>query len=209
MSRRGSRSASTSSSRPSPTARCRSRRARRSSSRPTQSTGSPRTSGSPCSCCSTAAAAGPRSVRVFVTGATGFLGRHLVPLLVERGDDIVALVRPATEASWLEERGVRIVRGELLGGDAVPAARGAELVFHLAGVVAHERRDLSRLVRGNVEGLRLALEAAPSGARFVHVSSVAAIGPAPAPDRPATEEQPFPLHAGRYPYAATKREGEA
>ena len=129
-------------------------------------------------------------MRVFVTGATGFLGRHLLPLLVERGDDIVALVRPPTDAGWLERLGARVVRGELLGGDAAPAARGAELVFHLAGVVAHERRDLPRLVRANVEGVRLALEAAP-------------------PDRPATEEQPFPARAERFPYAATKREGEA
>jgi dihydroflavonol-4-reductase len=42
----------------------------------------------------------------------------------------------------------------------------------------------------------------------VHVSSVAAIGPADGPDRPADEEHPFPPRAESYPYSATKREGE-
>ena len=57
-------------------------------------------------------------------------------------------------------------------------------------------------------GLGRVLEAAPGGARVVHVSSVA-VGPAPGPDRPATETQLFPEWALRYPYAATKREAEA
>jgi dihydroflavonol-4-reductase len=50
--------------------------------------------------------------------------------------------------------------------------------------------------------------ALPEGARLVHVSSVAAIGPAPARDRPATEEQPWPDRANAYPYPASKRAGE-
>ena len=52
------------------------------------------------------------------------------------------------------------------------------------------------------------LDAAPDDARVVHVSSVAAVGPAPGPDRPATEAQPYPEWAAGYPYSATKREGE-
>jgi dihydroflavonol-4-reductase len=121
----------------------------------------------------------------------------------------VAFVRPRAEAGWLGELGVRVVRGELLAGDAVGVTNGVELVFHVAGRVSHEPRELRHLRAINVDGLRRALEAAPAGARIVHVSSVAAVGPAPGPDRPATEEQPFPEWALRYPYAATKREGEA
>ena len=147
--------------------------------------------------------------RVLVTGATGFLGRHLIPLLTARGDDVVALVRPSADAAWLEDIGVRVVRGELLAGDAIGAATGVELVFHVAGRVSHEPRELSRLREINVGGLGRVLEAAPGGARVVHVSSVAAVGPAPGPDQAATETQLFPEWALRYPYAATKREGEA
>lgn len=144
-----------------------------------------------------------------VTGATGFLGRHLVPLLLARGDAVRALVRPATEAAWLERLGVAVVRGDV--GDAASlrsAADGCSLVFHLAGIVGHRKRDRERLVAANVESVRNVLAAADPAARVVHVSSIAAFGPAPGPDRPADESQAFPPRAERLVYAATKRAGE-
>ena len=147
-------------------------------------------------------------MRVFLTGATGFLGRHLVPLLLERGDELRALVRPATDASALEAMGVEIHRGELVTDDVRPSAAGCELVFNLAGRVSHEPKDLPLLREANVDGPMNVLQGIEPGARLVHVSSVAAVGPAPAPDRPADETQPFPARATRYPYAATKRAGE-
>jgi dihydroflavonol-4-reductase len=147
-------------------------------------------------------------MRVFLTGATGFIGRHLIPLLVARGDEVVALVRPRTEAGWLEALGVRVVRGEIIAGDGRAAAAGAELVFHLAGRVSHEPHERDQLRAANVESVRRVLEVVPGDARIVHVSSVSAIGPAPAPNRPATEEQELPAWAERYLYAVTKREGE-
>ncbi|MCL4291117.1 MAG: NAD-dependent epimerase/dehydratase family protein [Thermoleophilia bacterium] len=144
-----------------------------------------------------------------VTGATGFLGRHLVPLLAGSGEPLRALVRPGTGADWLAGLGVELIRGELGDREALRrAAAGCGLVFHLAGVVAHERRDLPLLRAVNAEGVRAVLAAAELAARIVHVSSVAAIGPAPGPDRPVDESHPFPAFAERFVYARTKREGE-
>jgi dihydroflavonol-4-reductase len=145
-----------------------------------------------------------------VTGATGFLGRHLVSLLVERSNTVRALVRPGTEDRELRELGVDVVRGDLLDGDALQgAAAGCELVYHLAGVIGYERRDRERQRRVNVDGVRIALEAAEPDARFVHVSSVAAIGPTDSPERPVDERHAYPARADRYVYPATKRAGEA
>lgn len=146
---------------------------------------------------------------VLITGATGFLGRHLVPLLSGRGETLRAYVRPGTPAEELAGSGVEVVRGELGDREALArAAAGCGLVYHLAGVVAHERRDLPLLRAVNVEGVRAVLEAVEPAARVVHVSSVAAVGPAPGPERPADESQPFPAFAERLVYAATKRAGE-
>ena len=147
-------------------------------------------------------------MRVLVTGATGFLGRHLVSLLVERGDEVRALVRVGTDAGHLERLGVTAVRGELSPEDVRVAASGCALVFHLAGLVSHERKDLDRLREVNVAGTQRVLAGVERGARVVHVSSVAALGPAPGPGRPADESQRFPPWADRFPYAATKRAGE-
>ncbi|MDQ4082397.1 MAG: NAD-dependent epimerase/dehydratase family protein [Actinomycetota bacterium] len=147
-------------------------------------------------------------MRVLVTGATGFLGRHLVSHLVERGDEVRALVRARSDAGGLERLGVAPVRGELSPEDVRAAASGCALVFHLAGLVSHERKDLDRLLEVNVAGTRGVLAGAERGARVVHVSSVAALGPVPEPRAVADEGQRFPPWAGRFPYAASKRAGE-
>ena len=146
---------------------------------------------------------------VFLTGATGFLGRHLVSLLREHGERVRALVRPETDAGELARLGVDVVRGGLLDREAVrTGAEGCERVFHLAGVVSHERRSHPPLQQINVEAVRSVLGAIEHGPRIVHVSSVTAIGPAPAPDRPADKHQQFPPWAIRFPYAASKHAGE-
>lgn len=149
-------------------------------------------------------------MRTLVTGATGFLGGHLVRLLVERSNAVRALVREGTDERALSVLGVEVVRGDVLDPDAVRrAASGCDVVFHLAGVIGYERSDRERQRRVNVDGVRVALAGAEPGARFVHVSSVAAIGPADGPDRPADETHPYPARADRYVYPETKRAGEA
>jgi dihydroflavonol-4-reductase len=148
-------------------------------------------------------------VTTLVTGATGFLGGQLVRLLVERGDRVRALVRTGAAARGLSEQGVELVAGDLSDDAALrTAAAGCELVFHLAGIVSHERRRLAELQAVNVEGTRRLLAAVDPAARVVHVSSVAALGPVSSPNRRAGEEHAFPADAARLPYAATKRAGE-
>ena len=148
-------------------------------------------------------------MNALVTGATGFLGRHLVSALVERGDDVRAYVRPATDARALEALGVEVVRGELGDADALErAAAERELDFNAVGLVSYEWDDLARLREANVESVRRVLAAIEPGARLVHVSSAGAVGPSGAPDRLADETQPFPEAAHRNPYSVTKREAE-
>ena len=148
-------------------------------------------------------------MRVLVTGATGFVGRHLLPLLRDRGDDVTVLVRRQADDRRLRDEGFDVVRGHICDANAIRrAARGRELVFNAAGVVAHERRDVPRLRAANVDGVATLLAALDPGARLVHVASLATIGPAFSPDRPAHEEQPYPEEAGRLPYVASKRAGE-
>ena len=144
-----------------------------------------------------------------VTGATGFLGSHLVDLLLERGTTVRALFDRDRDAQALRARGVEVVLGDVTDDECVSAATAdCERLYHLAGVVSHRRRDLVRLHSVNVAGTRNLLAGVEPGARVVHVSSVAAIGPVSSPEQRARENHSFPPAAARLPYAESKREGE-
>lgn len=92
-----------------------------------------------------------------VTGATGFLGRHLLRVLVQRGDRVRALVRtPPSEAL---PSGVELAYGDVLAAETLPAAMvGIDGVFHLAGRVIREG-DRDQLFALHVDGTANVLRA--------------------------------------------------
>ena len=76
-------------------------------------------------------------MRVFLTGATGLIGSHLAKYLVERGDDVVALVRPTSDTGFLDSLEVDLVHGDV--SDRVErlcsAMDGCSHVVHAAALV--------------------------------------------------------------------------
>jgi nucleoside-diphosphate-sugar epimerase len=106
--------------------------------------------------------------RIAVTGASGFIGRHVVGAVAARGDHAIPIARP-----YLREHLTRTFEG-------------VDAVVHLAGVVSavHERDFYA----ANVDAARVVADAAAiAGARLVHISSLAAAGPAP-PNAPRRED---------------------
>ena len=143
-----------------------------------------------------------------VTGATGFLGIHLVRELRAGGVAVRVLARSVEAAAPLHDFGVGVFLGDILDPEAVRhAANGCDRVFHLAGVVSHDVRDLPRMREVNVGGTRCLLAAVEPGASVVHVSSVATLGFVTSPDERA-DETDFFEPSEKLPYATTKREAE-
>ncbi len=112
---------------------------------------------------------------IAVTGATGFVGRHITTVLARRGHAIRALVRSPLQAQRLEGLGVELVPGDLADAAALTALlRGANTVVHLVGIIVETGRASFHTV--HVEGTRRVLEAARRAGveRFVHMSAVGA-----------------------------------
>jgi dihydroflavonol-4-reductase len=117
---------------------------------------------------------------VLVTGATGFIGSHVVRALLARGDDVRVTVRTSSPLDALDGLDVERVTADITDRAAMKrAARGVERAFHVAGTT-NLRMAPEPLLRVNAEGTRVVLEAclAAGVERVVHTSSVAAIGPA-------------------------------
>ena len=116
--------------------------------------------------------------RTLVTGATGFIGSHVTRLLVERGDEVSAMVRESSSLDPLDGLPVKILRGDARDRRSVRRAmRGIDRVFHIAGTtnLALPRGETFAL---NLEATRIVLEEALRAEveRAVYTSSVAAIG---------------------------------
>ncbi len=119
--------------------------------------------------------------RIFVTGANGFLGSHLVDTLLARGDEVTCLVRRTSDLRWLEEKPIQLVYGDVAQGDTSwwDGLVGQNIVFHSAGAIkAKSREDFYRV---NGEGTRSIVQGCltknRSLKRFVLISSIAAHGP--------------------------------
>ncbi len=114
-------------------------------------------------------------MRIAVTGATGFVGRHVAALLASRGHAVRALVRNAIRAQVLQNVPVELVAGDLSDpGVLAVLARGATAIVHLVGIIVESGRATFHGV--HVEGTRRLLAAAREvGApRFVHMSAIGA-----------------------------------
>jgi nucleoside-diphosphate-sugar epimerase len=144
---------------------------------------------------------------VLVTGATGFLGGHLVDALVARGARVRALVRRTSDTTALRAHGVELFEGGFEDDAGLHlAAAGVEYVVHAAGggKVGSVAQFYAQNRDTTVALAQAVLREAPRLQRFVLVSSAAAAGGAE-PGRPATEDDP--PHPGSH-YGKAKLEAE-
>jgi dihydroflavonol-4-reductase len=141
-----------------------------------------------------------------VTGATGFLGRHLIDVLIANGEEVRALVRRQTDPGDLAKLPVQIVRGDLSEPDTLAAAmHGIEKVYHTAAkvdIAATTDLGMSQLNSG---GTRNVLEAAWRAGvdRVVYTSSVGAIG-AGDPRHLLNEDDVYRGRGTNLPYTRSK-----
>jgi dihydroflavonol-4-reductase len=148
-------------------------------------------------------------MRVFMTGATGFIGQALATTVLGRGWQLEALVRrPETPASrWLAAQGAALVPGDVLQPEAARDAMArADLLIHNAGVYEYgaDAALRARMTEVNVEGTRRVLGLARDlkVPRSVYVSTTWALG---ATGREPCDEQ----HVRSAPFVSAYEQSKA
>lgn len=143
--------------------------------------------------------------RVLVTGATGFIGSHLVDALLVNGYEVGVLIREKSDLRWLPGKGINYIYGDLTEKCAVPSLDGFDHIFHLGGATRSTRTADFYLI--NRDGTERLLDAAckiRGLKRFVYMSSQAAAGPSP--DGRAITEEDIPCPVS--PYGKSKLQAE-
>lgn len=145
-------------------------------------------------------------MKVLVTGATGFTGRHLCKRLVGEGLAVRALVRDLKCTHGLQQWGVEPVLGDMRDRNSLAKATvGVDLIFNIAAIYRKKNATRKDLWETNVHGTKNLLDAAIDAGvkRFVHCSTVGVHGDIVKP--PGDEKSPY---APRDDYQQSKAEGE-
>lgn len=146
-------------------------------------------------------------MKAFITGATGFVGSHLVDSLLEKGYEVYCLKRKTSSTKWLDGKNVKYVEGDLFSNEALEKViKDMDYVFHVAGVVKAKNKE--GFIKGNYEATKNLLEITykvNSGVKkFIHVSSLAACGPNPTKEPINETYPPKPITT----YGVTKKMAE-
>lgn len=146
-------------------------------------------------------------MKALVTGATGFVGSHLVDKLLAKNFEVHCIRRKTSSTKWLDGKNVKYIDGDLFSNQALEnAIKEIDYVFHVAGVVKAKNKEGFYL--GNYESTKSLLEITykvnPGLKKFVFVSSLAACGPA-LTEKPVDENtEPNPITT----YGITKLKAE-
>src|SRR5690606_1765957 len=105
---------------------------------------------------------GAHAMHVMLTGATGFLGGHLLARLIGQGVGVTALVRSEEAAMRVSAMGVQVIQGSIEDPASLRAAlaQPTDAVFHVAADTSSWRGHRERQTRTNVEGTRNVIDAA-------------------------------------------------
>jgi dihydroflavonol-4-reductase len=144
---------------------------------------------------------------IFVTGGTGFLGRHLIPTLCRQGHHVRVLTRNPQASQWLKRYpNVDIAHGDLTDENSLQdALKGCRYVIHAGGMFRFWG-DEQAFMQTNATGTRNMISAALAAGieRFIHISSIAVIGE---PDPANIIDEQYPPHPVDA-YQISKLEGE-
>jgi dihydroflavonol-4-reductase len=147
-------------------------------------------------------------VKTLITGATGFLGSHLLRVLAERNEGAELRVLTQKEAPALAEQGIEVARGSITErADVERAVDGVQRIYHLAGFVSRKRQDAHRMYQVHVDGTRLLCEAARAARvqRVVMASTSGTIAVSVREDELPDEDSAPPVEIiARWPYYASK-----
>ncbi|HYM00041.1 MAG TPA: NAD-dependent epimerase/dehydratase family protein, partial [Blastocatellia bacterium] len=144
---------------------------------------------------------------ILVTGGTGFVGSHLVDSLTGKGYRVRCLVRKSSNLKYLKQPGVEFAYGGLdADTDWDTAFKDVDTVYHVAGLTFARRASDYFTVnhKGTENILGAALRRRERLRRFVHISSLAAIGPAVDGEAVTETTPPRPIT----PYGRSKLAGE-
>lgn len=145
-------------------------------------------------------------MKIAITGATGFLGRHLTEHLLANGNTVRILARDADKAKDLADRVDAVVVGDVADRPVLDElVRDCHVVFHLVSNFRTAKDPPEMHRRTNVEGTKVALAAARAANvnRFIHCSTIGVHGHVQ--NTPATEDSPY---APGDLYQNTKAEAE-
>ncbi len=151
-----------------------------------------------------------RNNKVLVTGATGFLGRHLVHDLLQKGAEVSILARKTSNLKPFADKNIKVHYGDITDRlSLLKACEEQDCVYHLAGFIAYKKSDRPLMDKINIEGTANVLDACITHKteKMLHLSSVVTIGASFKPE-PINEE--FKYNLGRYNlgYFETKRKAE-